>query len=227
MTGFAAVTPRRLDARAEAAAGVTGEVRHGTRDGPPDVRLLGGYFAFDSPDAAVLVSLLPAVVHVRGVDRLAVLVRLVGEEVAAARAGRDLVLARLVEVLLIEALRVAPPSDDATPGLLRGLADPQLAPALRALHGDVARAWTVDQLAKVAGLSRSGFFERFARTLGLPPMEYLLAWRMAVAKDLLRQPALGLAEVAARVGYGSASSFSTAFRRSVGQPPSEFARAAA
>lgn len=224
MTGFTPVTPRRFDAKAEAAAGVTAEVRHGTPTGPPDVRLLGGYFAFDSPDAGLLVSLLPAVVHVRGVERLAVLVRLVGEEVTAWRAGRELVLARLVEVLLIEALRATPASDDAPPGLLRGLADARLAPAIRTLHRDVARTWTVDQLAKVAGLSRSGFFDRFTRTVGLPPMEYLLAWRMAVAKELLRRPELGLAEVATRVGYGSASSFSTAFSRRVGKPPSHYAR---
>ena len=81
----------------------------------------------------------------------------------------------------------------------------------------------VAQLAKTAALSRSAFFERFTRTVGLPPMEYLLAWRMAVAKDLLRRQDLGLAEVAERVGYGSASTFSTAFSRHVGQPPGRYA----
>ena len=134
-------------------------------------------------------------------------------------------LTRLVEVLLIEALRAAP-GDDAPAGLLRGLADARLAPAIRELHGHVARSWTVPQLARSAALSRSAFFERFTRTVGLPPMEYLLAWRMALAKDLLRRQELALAEIAERVGYGSASSFSTAFSRYVGQPPSRFARAA-
>jgi AraC-like DNA-binding protein len=75
------------------------------------------------------------------------------------------------------------------------------------------------ELAKKAALSRSAFFERFSRAVGLPPMEYLLAWRMALAKDLLRRNDLGIAEVAERVGYGSASTFSTAFSRHVGQPP--------
>lgn len=83
------------------------------------------------------------------------------------------------------------------------------------------------QLAKTAGLSRSAFFERFTRVVGMPPMEYLLAWRMAVARDLLRRPDLGIAEVADRVGYGSASTFSTAFSRHVGEPPSQYARTAA
>ena len=115
----------------------------------------------------------------------------------------DLVLTRLVEVLLIEALR-STPGDDAPPGLLRGLADAHLASAMRQMHGQLARSWTVAQLAKTAALSRSAFFDRFTRTVGMPPMEYLLAWRMAVAKDLLRRHDLGLAEVAERVGYGSA-----------------------
>jgi transcriptional regulator GlxA family with amidase domain len=133
------------------------------------------------------------------------------------------VLGRLVEILLIEALRCSP-GEDAPPGLLRGLADPRLAPAIRQMHAQLARPWTVAQLARTAALSRSAFFERFARTVGLSPMEYLLGWRMAVARDLLRREAVGVAEVAERVGYGSASTFSTAFRRQVGQPPSRWAR---
>jgi len=224
LSGFEPVNPERIDPKV--AAKLTGEVRHGTRGGRPDMRMLGGYFVFGSPDAALLVSLLPAVVHVRGADRLSVLVHLVGEESGEKRPGRDLVLTRLVEVLLIEALR-STPREGAPPGLLRGLADARLAQAMRQMHADPARIWTVDQLAKKAALSRSAFFERFTRAVGLPPMEYLLTWRMAIAKDLLRRQDLALAEVAERVGYGSASTFSTAFSRYVGQPPSRYARAAA
>jgi len=220
MSGFEPVKLERFDPKVTAK--VLGEVRHGTRGGRPDVRLLGGWFVFDSADTALLVSLLPSVVHVRAVERLSILVRLVGEEASEGRSGRDLVLSRLVEVLLIEALR-ATPGKDAPPGLLRGLADARLAPAIRQMHANLARSWTVVQLAKTAALSRSAFFDRFMRTVGLPPMEYLLAWRMAVAKDLLRRQDLGLSEVAERVGYGSASTFSTAFSRHVGQPPSRYA----
>jgi AraC-like DNA-binding protein len=222
MSGFEPVRPERIDPKVTPSP--TGEVRHGTRGGRPDVRLLGGYFVFDSPDAALMVSLLPAVVHVRGVERLSVLVRLVGDESTAQRSGRELVLTRLVEVLLIEALR-STSGEDAPPGLLRGLADPRLAPAIRQMHAQLARSWTVAQLARTAALSRSAFFDRFTRTVGVPPMEYLLAWRMAVARDLLRRQDCGIAEVAERVGYSSASTFSTAFSRHVGQPPRRYARA--
>jgi len=223
LSSFEAAAPVHIDPKLAPAP--EGEVRHGTRDGPPDVRLLGGYFVFDSPDAALLVSLLPTLVHVRGVDRLSVLVRLVGEESSEERSGRELVLTRLVEVLLVEALRSSS-GEDAPPGLLRGLADARLALALRQLHADPARPWTMAQLAQQAALSRSAFFDRFTRAVGLPPMEYLLAWRMALAKKLLEHHDLAIAEVAQRVGYGSASTFSTAFSRHVGLPPGRYARRA-
>jgi AraC-like DNA-binding protein len=222
MSGFEPVKPERIDPKV--APTPTGDVRHGRRGGRPDVRLLGGWFVFDSSDAALLVSLLPPVLHLRGVERLSVLVRLVADETGDRRSGRELVLTRLVELLLIEALR-STPAEDAPPGLVRGLADARLAPAIRQMHAHLARSWTVAQLAKAAALSRSAFFERFTRTVGLPPMEYLLAWRMTVAKDLLRGQDLELTEVAERIGYASASTFSTAFSRHVGQPPGRFARA--
>jgi AraC-like DNA-binding protein len=218
ISGFEPVRPIRIDAHAT--AGSNAEVRHGTRTGRPDVRMLGGYFLFDSADAGLLVSLLPAVVHVRGAERLSQLVRLVAEESREIRTGRDLVLTRLVEILLVEALRSAP-ADDAPPGLLRGLADERLSRAIRQMHGHIGKAWTVPILAKAAMMSRSAFFDRFTRTVGLPPMVYLLGWRMTVAKNLLRQGGLSIKEVADRVGYGSASTFSTAFAREVGCAPSK------
>lgn len=221
MSGFEPATAKLIDPTVSPAS--THEVRHGTPDGDPDVRLLGGCFVFDQSDADLLVSLLPTLVHVRGVESLSVLVRLVRDEAIAMRPGRDLVLARLVEVMLIEAVRTIQ-GDTAPAGLLRGLGDARLAIALREIHSDPARAWTVEVLAKKAALSRSVFFDRFSSAVGLPPMEYILGWRMALAKDLLRQQDISLAEVAERVGYSSASTFSTAFSRFVGKPPSRFAR---
>ena len=201
-----------------------GEVRHGAPDGPPDVRLLVGYCVFASPDARLLVSLLPQLVHVRGERRLATLVELVREEFLGRRPAREVILGRLLEVLLIEALR-ASAGTTAPPGLLRGLADERLAVAIRRMHEHPTRAWTVAQLAREAGLSRSAFFDRFTRAVGAAPMAYLLDWRMAVAKDVLRREDRTVAEVAARVGYGSASTFSVAFTRHVGRPPTHYARA--
>lgn len=198
-------------------------VRRGTPDGPADVRMLVGHFAFGSPDAALLVSLLPELIHVRGEKRLSTIVQLVAEEARGRRPGREVILARLLEVLLIEALRSSA-GTAAQPGLLRGLSDGRLAAAIRRMHEEPTRAWSVAELAKEAALSRSAFFDRFSRAMGIPPMEYLLSWRMALAKTLLRRRESGIAEIAERVGYSSASTFSVAFTRFVGQPPTQFAR---
>lgn len=202
------------------------EVRYGRQDGPPEMRQFGGWFAFGSPDAGLLVALLPRMIHIRGIPRLTQLVEMLGDEARRDGIGSALILERLAGILLIEALRAAP-AQTAQPGLLRGLADPRIAAALRLLHGDTERAWTVPDLAREAGMSRSAFFSRFTRTVGVRPMEYLVTWRMAVASDLLRRGGIGLDEVARQVGYGSASTFSTAFSRHVGQPPGRFMRAAA
>jgi AraC-like DNA-binding protein len=216
--------PRDGDPDPSMVAVLPEETRHGRQDGPADVRLLVGHCRLGSPDAALLASLLPQVVHVRGEARLTALVRMVVDECRAQRAGRDAVLARLLDVLLIEALRCHGTS--AAPGLVRGLADERLAVAIRRMHEEPARSWTVAQLAGEAALSRSSFFERFSSAVGMAPMAYLVAWRMAMAKGMLLRREAGIAEVAQRVGYGSASAFSVAFTRHAGIPPASFARAA-
>jgi AraC-like DNA-binding protein len=200
-----------------------GEFRIGEQTGPADVRMLIGYCAFGSPDADLLVSLLPRLVLARDEWRLSTLVRLVGEESRQARPARDVILSRLLEVLFIESLRFS--SEKVTsPGLVRGLADPRLSSAIRRLHETPTKPWTVAQMANEAMLSRSAFFERFNRVMGVAPMEYLLAWRMALAKSLLRRHGGSVAEIAERVGYSSASTFSVAFTRFVGQTPARYKR---
>lgn len=200
-----------------------GEVRLGDPAASPEYRALIGYCVLGSPDAALLVSLLPRIVQVRGDRRLATLVELVGDEARAGRPGQDVVLSRLLEVLFIEALR-STASTAASPGLLRGLADERISSALRQIHDHPEHAWTVRRLAAAAALSRSAFFDRFQRTVGVAPIEYLVSWRMALAKDLLRRENCGIASVAERVGYSSASTFSTAFTRHVGRSPARYAR---
>lgn len=201
-----------------------GEFRLGQQDGPADVHYLVGHFVFDAPDAALLVSLLPRVVLVRGQARLSTLVQLVSDESRASRPARDVVLSRLLEVLLIEAMR-ATADAVAAPGLLRGIADARLGAAIRAIHAQPQQSWTVAALAKEAALSRSAFFARFQNAVGMAPMAYLLLWRMALGKKLLQQKGRGIADVARQVGYGSASAFSVAFTRHTGIAPTRYARA--
>lgn len=202
-----------------------GEFRLGRQDGPPEVRYIVGYCEFGSPDAALLVSLLPKLIHVRGEHRLATLAELLREESLAQRPACEVIMTSLLEVLLLEALRSTQTSL-ASPGLLRGLADSRLAVALRLVHANPARAWTVAALAQEAALSRSGFFDRFNRAVGVAPMEYVLTWRMALATDLLRRGACRIAQVAEQVGYSSASTFNVAFTRHTGVTPARYARQA-
>lgn len=201
-----------------------GEFRLGDLHGAANARYIIGHCVFGSPDAALLVSLLPRLVHVRGEQRLATLVELVREESRAQRPAREVVMARLLEVLLIEALR-STVGTSASPGLVRGLADARLGIALRKIHEAPQHPWSVAELAQEAALSRSGFFERFSSAVGMTPMAYLLAWRMALAKDLLRAGRQSIGEVAARVGYSSASTFTVAFTRHIGMPPARYMRA--
>jgi transcriptional regulator GlxA family with amidase domain len=187
------------------------------------LRILIGHCSFASPNAELLVSLLPQIVVVRGEPRLGALMQLVEGETRARTPARELVLARSLEVLLIEALRCGGETTSA-PGLARGLGDDRLAAALCSLHACPEFPWTVPQFAAEVALSRSAFFARFTRTVGMPSMEYLLAWRMGLARRLLSAQELGMDQVAERVGYSSASSFTVAFARHVGISPARYAR---
>jgi AraC-like DNA-binding protein len=205
------------------AARLDGEFRLGLQNGPPGVQLLVGHFEFGSPDAALLVSLLPQLIRVQSEKRLAALVQLIIDESRAQRPARDVILSRLLEVMLVDALR-SNTGIAASPGLLRGMADERLALAIRRMHEYPKKPWTIAQLANEAAMSRSAFFDRFNRAVGAAPMEYLLAWRMALGKNMLRRKEGGVAEVAAHVGYGSASAFSVAFTRHVGMSPTRYAQ---
>jgi AraC-like DNA-binding protein len=198
-------------------------------DSGPVTRIFGGRFVFEKANAALLENLLPSIVEIRSLDGGAVRLRhvldLLGDEAIADRPGRDLVMQRLLELMLVEAIRTHfSSSGQIDSGLIAGLGDAKVAKALRAMHLDVQKRWTVGQLAEVAGMSRSMFAERFGRIVGLSPIDYLLRWRMALAKTALQSGSTGLSEIAQKTGYLSASAFSTAFTRTVGCPPSTFAR---
>lgn len=201
--------------------------RIGVEDGEAAARIVGGRFTFSDINEGLLEGLLPGFLIIRssdpGATRLRQLLDLLASEASADRPGRNLALHRLLEVMLIELVRQDPGAVGTRGGLLAGLADARLAPALRAIHADIQRRWTVAELSRIAAMSRSMFAERFARIVGLPPMDYLLRWRMAVAKEALVAGGKRLAQVAEQTGYQSVGAFSAAFTRIVGCPPSRFA----
>ena len=204
-------------------------VRHGEQDGEADFESLGGSFHIEPVNAPLLLALLPDVIHIPASmgrsDRLSRMIGLIMEECANDEPGKPMLLQRMLEVLLIEALRwhgVA--ADHPHSGLLQGMRDPGLARALRSMHADVRANWTVASLAKIAGLSRSAFAARFGETLACGPIEYLARWRMALAKDALIRGSQTLDRIADEIGYESASAFSTAFRKRQGCSPGRYAR---
>ncbi|GGJ44554.1 AraC family transcriptional regulator [Neoroseomonas lacus] len=208
----------------------TKAVRYGDQVGDPDFRMLGGTFSIEPMNALLLLTLLPKQIHIRAMEndttRLARIISLIVEECGAARPGGPTILDRLLEILMIEALRDQEigGANSAPAGLIAGLREPAVAEALRLMHAHHQKGWTVAELAKAAGLSRSTFAAQFLRTVGCAPIEYLSRWRMAIAKNALCRGKVSLDRLAVDIGYESASAFSTAFRRHVGCAPRQFAR---
>ena len=194
-------------------------------------RIMAGNFECDAGHEDLIARLIPLVVHVRGHEvsagRLGELLRLVGDEAVAERPGRALILGRLLETLLVEALRsgAAPLAEDGQ-GLMRGLAEPKIGRALTLLHQDASKPWTVADLARDVGMSRSALAGRFTRTVGLPPMDYLAQWRMTLARNALLSSGLSMNDIAERAGFQSVSAFSTAFRRMHGVSPTAYVASA-
>jgi AraC-like DNA-binding protein len=142
------------------------------------------------------------------------------QEAAQQKPGNQSVLARLTETMFVEVLRqYMQGSTVDQKGWLAGLNDPQVSRVLVLMHGEPARAWTVEDLARAAGVSRSGLSDRFTELIGESPMRYLSAWRMHLARQLLSEGRMNVGEVAARIGYESEYAFNRAFKRHVGQPP--------
>jgi AraC-like DNA-binding protein len=129
----------------------------------------------------------------------------------------------IAQLVFVQVLRISLADTAALPpGWLRGLADDRVAPALRLMHADPAHPWRLEELAHAAALSRTAFAVRFRDTVGVPPLTYLLTWRMSLAARTLRQDATPVAVLAREVGYGSESAFSNAFKRAMGTSPRNY-----
>jgi AraC-like DNA-binding protein len=195
-------------------------------------RLLCGFLGCDVAPFNPLISALPRVIHVpdgydSGDGFLGSLIAAGARETEATGAGSDGVLVKLSELIFIEVIRryaASMPTD--ADGWLAGLRDPSVGRALRLMHGDCARHWTLAELAREAGLSRTVLAERFAALLGMPPMAYLANWRMQRAASLISAGGTTLAQVAVEVGYESEASFSRAFKRMTGLSPAHWRKGA-
>lgn len=214
-------------------SGFTGEgaLVYGGDDDDRDTQLVCGHFAFDPLARHPLIDRLPPYIHLADYGQAAgkwmeASLRMIGTEAGGAQIGGDLIALKMSEIILAQALRVFLAGEGATQAGLAGLADPQLSRALAALHRDPGRAWTVADLAREAGLSRTGFALRFASDMNMTPMAYLTQWRMQLARHALRHGREPVADVAERVGYGSEAAFVRVFRKEAGLTPAAFRRAA-
>ncbi|WP_346096488.1 AraC family transcriptional regulator [Streptomyces olivaceiscleroticus] len=156
------------------------------------------------------------------------LIGVLADEIDKDEVGQEIVLDRLLDLLLINVLRtwLADPESGA-PAWFRAQGDPVVGPALRLLHEQPDRPWTVASLADSVGVSRAGLARHFSQLVGEPPMSYLTGWRLTLAADLLRDPDATVASVARRVGYSGAFALSAAFKRVRGVSPQEFRKGAA
>jgi AraC-like DNA-binding protein len=198
-------------------------IRHG--GGGEKTRVVCGYLGCDRTHGNPLTSALPPIVRFDArKGSVAALMKssleFAADEIAARRAGSEAVLAKLSELLFVEALRhYVEGLPDQQTGWLAGLKDPFVSRALSLLHGRVAQQWTVDDLGRDIGLSRSALADRFTRLIGEPPMRYLARWRLQLAAHHLRSGDMPLARIAEQVGYESGAAFNRAFKRSFGVPP--------
>ncbi|GAA2215034.1 AraC family transcriptional regulator [Nonomuraea monospora] len=195
-----------------------------------DVVIVGGRFGFGERAQELLLDVLPPVIHVPGRTAEAATVRwaldLIDAELRERPLAATLVTEHLALVMLIHLLRLhlAGAGPEGGSGWLAGLADPVVAPALRAVHAEPARAWTVSELARVAAVSRSTLAARFKQVVGRGPLEYLTGWRIELAADRLRRGDETVAVIATQVGYGSVSALSNAFKRITGVSPRDYRR---
>jgi len=192
---------------------------------------LGGYFGFEGMHAELLFGMLPPVVHIRAEATKAALrfsIERLMHELREPQPGSALIAEHLAQALLVEALRLhlAEHSRHRT-GWLFALADRQMHAVIAGMHAEPGRKWTLQSLARVAGMSRSSFAARFKEKVGEPPMDYLTRWRMMVASNRLADGRMSIAVVAPTVGYESESAFGAAFKRVMGYPPRQFAKEAA
>jgi len=195
----------------------------------PSTVVRGGRFVFEAMHEQLLIAQMPTLIHIAREDssswRVHSLLKLNETESVERGPGSDFIVTRLLEVILVELLRQERLRvDPDRTGLFAGLNDAVTARALSAMHGNVAHDWTVAELANRCNVSRSTFAAHFRKIVGLGPIDYLLRWRMTLARDELTHGSKSIGEIALAIGFQSSSAFSTAFTKATGCSPSQFSR---
>lgn len=206
-----------------------GALVYGGADAGHETQLICGHFAFDPGASHVLLDALPLYLHLKEYGKespgwLDDTLRIIGAEAGRDQLGSDLIALKLSEIIFTQALRSYLATEGQQRRGLAGFADKRIRQALQAIHEDPARPWSVDSLARIAGLSRTAFSNRFNELIASTPLGYLTAWRMQLARRLLAETDLPIIEVATRSGYQSEASFGRIFKRHFDLPPAGFRR---
>jgi AraC-like DNA-binding protein len=193
--------------------------------------MIGGLLEVDEQRCGFLRESLPPLIHVSGQQKEAAklgwLLTELAEEMLRDRAGSATAITHLAKLLFVEALRLhVEDAKSEQPGWLTALEDRRISIALRGVHADPSHPWTLEELAKLSGMSRTSFAVRFRDIVGMPPLTYVLNWRMRLAERELSETDHSVAKIAWSVGYGSESAFSNAFSRATGLSPGRFRKEA-
>jgi AraC-like DNA-binding protein len=197
--------------------------------GGEETHVVCGHFSFSGVLAPKLLTVLPPLIHIRAesgrpLEWLRLTTHFLVEETRHPKPGSAIMIARLLDLLFIQAIRAWGAKSPKHLGWLSGLGDSQVGRALSAIHEDPARDWTVEALAEIAGLSRSAFAARFTDVVGKSPLKYIASWRLDRAADHLRAGAHRIGEIALLVGYGSEAALTRAFKTQFGTTPAAFRR---
>lgn len=192
-----------------------------------DTQLICGHFALAEGSRHIIFERLPPYIHLRGYGEeagpwLEATLKVIGAEAGGSRLGGDLIALKMSEAIFAQAIRAHIEQASTKDCGVAAFADPHLSRALAAFHRAPTADWSVAALAREAGLSRTGFAERFAARIGVTPMGYVTSWRMQIAREALATRGLSVAEAAEVSGYASESAFSRVFRKEIGLPPAAF-----
>ena len=191
--------------------------------------LIGGHFEFTSSVSHPFIQSLPKVIRINSAQNeirlwLEQAASFINEELSAGKAGSQVILGRLAEVVFILIIRAYIEDADVAQGFLRAFKDPKISASLNCMHAAPEKEWTLNQLAAAAGMSRSLYCKEFKRLLGETPLAYLTNWRVFRAKEFLLQNKENISEIAEKVGYQSEAAFNRLFKSKVGETPANYRR---
>ncbi len=208
----------------------TGALVHGSHQGGHETQLVCGHFAFDEDASHPLIEALPPFIHITESSEAAgtwldSTLRIIGSEAGRGGLGGDLIALKLSEIIFAQAIRSFLSDKGRNLRPFSAFADPAIARALQAMHADPARAWSLEDMAREAGMSRTVFAGRFSELMEMTPLTYLTEWRMQIARRLLLESDAPIIDVAEQSGYGSEASFGRVFKKRFNLPPAGYRKA--